>query len=402
MSSSSELAWLASDPLSELSKIKLDLIASGKDLCDLGMINPDLAPPRLLIDKLLEATVRGSAHRYAASRGIRKLREAVQTKYQRRFGVDVDAESEICITLGTKDAILHLLMSLGARGTAVLIGHPSYPAHVSAVRASGMIPKAFSLAGDEAQILNSIASGLEDASVSTIILNFPNNPTGQTVSADFYQRLGQIVERRPVTVINDFVYGELGFGGRQPVSMLTDSRLRNCGAEIYSMSKAYSVPGWRVGATVGAEKLVSTLSKLKGHIDYGLFLPLQVAAAAGLQASPEIIRTIVQAYEHRADVVVKGLRRLGFLVAVPSAGCAVWAQLPEELRAAGSYLFARDLLLNERIGLTPGEYFGEEFRDFIRVALVAPEDKLRVVLSGIERTIQSRLSKSQPARDVAA
>lgn len=391
------LSWLKDDPLAELHALKLARLSQGQELFDVSMINPDLPPPRYILDKLSEATIKPDNHRYAVSRGVRKLREGFASKYERRFGVKLSSEEEICVTMGTKDAILHAAMCVTKPGDSVLLPKPVYPAHLSAIRIAELKPSFFELSGDEDQMFWNVSSRLQTGRYRLLILNFPNNPTGLTVSRSFYERLVEVAQASDCFVINDFVYGEMGFKSDAPASLLSVANRRENIAETYSLSKAYSVPGWRVGALLGSSTLAQKLARLKGHIDYGIFLPVQLAAAAGLSGKDELAAGIARQYMNRAGLLVTGLKRLGWEVTMPAAGASVWARMPEFFREEGSRGFVRRLLTECGVMLMPGELFGEEYGGYARFALVQSETKLLKILACLESLAPVRQKQEQAA-----
>ncbi len=385
MDNTEHLSWIDHDPLRAINKIKLQRLESGEPLFDLSMINPDIEPPRYLIDRLVEATLKGVNHRYAVSRGIRKLREAFALKYRNRFQVSVDAETEVCVVMGTKDALIHSFAAHLKPGDRVLMGAPTYPLYLSSARLSNINCSFFSISADEQAMLAGIAAAIEDSSIRMILLNFPNNPTGICVGERFYQRLAEIVQGRDILVFNDFVYGEMQFDGGDSVSMLSIPEIRPSAVECYSMSKAYSIPGWRVGALVGSRAFVQKLSRLKSHLDYGLPLPLQHAAAAGLTTDQDLIGSALHRYEARARTLVTGLRRCGWDVYAPSGGVCIWAMLPEMYHREGSLAFAERLVSTTGVLVTPGVLYGKAYDSYVRFALVLSQEKIIEVVEHLER-----------------
>lgn len=355
---------------------KLSLVAEGRQVIDLSMINPDMPPPRRIIDKLIETSMRPQNHRYSVARGLKKLREAFATKYLGRWSISLSADEEICITSGSKEAVLLLLRWCIPEHSTVLIPSPYYPAHLSAAKLGGHRVEVFELGISDNETLAAIEEGLVKYQPAVLILNFPNNPTGSTVSKGFYEKLSLLAERHGTLVYNDFVYGELTFTGRA-TSMLEVPYFRTNGLESYSLSKAYGVPGWRVAAMCGATRWIKRLAELKSKTDYGLFIPLQVAAAAALEGEPP---KFSEEYALRARGFVKDLSALGFRVNAPQAGCAVWCK-PE--RFSVDYL-VRELLEKHGILISCGDSFGDNFADMVRIALVAPPATLSNVIEAIK------------------
>jgi len=378
-STDSSQEWLSTDLLAPLNELKLALLEEGRELLDLGMINPDLPPPRILMDKLLEASVKPANHRYAVSRGVRRLREAFALRYGARFGVALDPESEICVTMGTKDAISSTLRTFGHPGDTVLLGAPAYPAHVAAVRLAGMVPAFYPTAGNEAEVLAAVGEQVARSRPRILLLNYPANPTGRLASRRFIAGIGAIAREFDLLVVNDFVYGDLVHDRTAAASFLAEPGLSGRVLEVMSLSKAWSIPGWRIGALAGSSELVRPVSRFKSHHDYGVFLPLQLAAAAALSASPGEPGPLAGVYQARAGILCDGLARLGWEVVRPAAGASVWAKPPRGA-VGGSVQFARELLQTHGIMVMPGAVFGAQFDDCVRFALVAPEQTLRSVL----------------------
>lgn len=379
-----ELGWLQEDKLSELQNSKQSIISSGGELFDVSMINPDIAPQRVILDKLVEASLKPQNHRYSVSRGIRRLREAFAGKYKVRFGALLDPDSEICVTMGTKDAVLDSLISLARPGMSVLMGAPTYPAHLSAARLAGLNIRFFEISADEDQMLASISKQLAAAPICAILLNFPNNPTGVTVGREFYSRLGALLTTSQAFVLNDFVYGEMGFGV-QPSSLLAEEGLRTKAAEVYSLSKAYSVPGWRVAALCGSARLIRQVTRLKAHVDYGIFLPIQAASAYALSTKDDLVKPLTEQYNNRCNTLASGLARLGWSVSAPRAGACVWGRPPCEFASRGSLNLAKSLLLESGVLAMPGALFGEAYNEYLRFAAVIPEERIRQALGRMSR-----------------
>lgn len=392
------------DVLAEPRRLQRVLVDAGREIIDLSMINPDMAPPRYLLDKLSEAVGKPLNHRYAVSRGIRKLRAAFSVKYETTFGVTLDPEKEVCVCLGSKDALRHTLEAVLSPGDGVLLSYPTYPAHTSAVLLASGKPCFFSIGADETVMLTEIRNALNEHKPKCIVLNFPHNPTGRVISRGFLEAVAELAQSTGTILINDFVYGEMVLDRSRPAtSVLAAASNRKNVVEVYSLSKAYNVPGWRVGALVGCESLVRTVSRLKAHVDYGLFLPLQFAAAAALTAPDDLVVSTVREYERRGKILAAGLSRSGWKVLLPEAGCCVWAEPPQgvlEAAASGypqvtglsSVSLTVSLLQHHGILMSPGVVFGSSFDKFVRFALVVGEDRVREVTRRIglgERGLQN-------------
>ena len=389
--------WADNDAWDEFCQLRRRASEGGRRVLDVSMLNPDIPPPRLLLDKLVEASLAPAHHRYSVSRGVRKLREAFCSKYRQQFGVELEPDAEVCVTMGTKDALVHGLMVAQIPGRTVLVGKPAYPAHVSASLLAGAQVDYFEIGQTAEATLANIEAKLRHGKTGVLLLNFPNNPTGLTVDKGFYEQLGLVADRYDVLVVNDFVYGEMGYSSPQ-ASILSVPALRGGAVESYSWSKAYSVPGWRVGALLGQAEIVRRLARLKSHIDYGVFLPLQLAAGAALTGPESIPAEITARYRERANVLERLLKGLNWEVDPPSAGASVWARLPEKARhglraiqpdCPPALSFARLMLKRGTVVVLPGTIFGAEYADYVRFGLVLPCEQLREVVERIEELMSS-------------
>jgi alanine-synthesizing transaminase len=379
MELSRELDWADKDLLLQLKDIKLSRLVAGLEVLDLSMINPDLEPERFLLDKLLEASVKPGNQRYAVSRGIKKLRRAFSVKYGQVFQSDLDPQTQVCVTMGSKNAVASALLCLKSPDKKVLVGRPVYPVYIAALNNAQIQYETFELDHDQDRMLKDIALKLESGSFNVLLLNFPNNPTGIVVSREFYTELTHLACRHDLFVLNDFVYGEMLLDGSAGISLLSEKYFQSAGAEIYSLSKAYSVPGWRVGALLGSAPLVKRVGCYKANMDYGIFLPVQIAAAAALCASQDLVSPVRREYSERLSVLCSGLRKLGWDFREPAAGCSVWAEIPENCRT-DSLNFCKRLLEKEGVLLLPGSTFGERYSSFVRFAMVVSVERLHSVL----------------------
>lgn len=376
--------------LGTLLSAKRRLLKDGQPLIDLSMINPDLDPPRLALDKLTEATLNRKNHRYSVARGVRKFRESFAEKYKSAFGVELDPEEEIVSVAGTKDALLLALRHLCVSGDKVLVGAPTYPLYKYAAEYHRLITEEFLISPNEDEMLFSIEEKLSQGNFKVLILNFPNNPTGISVSKAFYERLAVIVKAHGTTVINDFVYGELSYSGIPFQSALSVDGLRSCCIETYSLSKTYSVPGWRTGALLGAASVIGGVSKIKSLIDYGTFLPIQYAASTLLIDGRSAARQISETYAARARLMGKVFSELGLGVNIPEGGASLWLKIPDEERNPGA--FFEDLLIGEGVSVLPGEVFGADFSRYFRCALVVNEEKIHDIGRALSRFLDKRSS----------
>lgn len=383
------------DYLRSLKNLQHQMLLDGKQVFDLSMVNPDLPPPRAVLDRLLESVTKPQNHRYAVSRGVRRLREAFAAKYSSRFGVSLNPDTEVCVCLGSKDATYHALKSLISVGDAVVVSSPSYPAHVSSVTLVGGTVAPWEYSVDPNEAAASLDRLIASSRARVVLLNFPSNPAGTVVSEEWWAAIADVCWRYGVAIINDFVYGEMCFSGDAGVSAL---KVRERGVrcvEVYSLSKAYNVPGWRVGALVGDSQIVQAVARWKSHSDYGLFLPLQYAASVALTAPQDLTRSTVMAYDRRLRVLAAGLRKLGWEVQDPQAGACLWARYPADIVPSGeeslssSVRVASALLKRTGVLVTPGVVFGDAWEGYVRFSAVVTEERMREVvaaLSGIRAT----------------
>ncbi|MBX7143236.1 MAG: pyridoxal phosphate-dependent aminotransferase [Oligoflexia bacterium] len=376
-------AWVDEEALADLHAARRRAELAGQRIVDLSMINPDISPARALLDRLVEASLKPRNHRYSVARGVRRLREAFAEKYRAKFGVEVDPETRICATLGAKDGLILALSACAEPGATVLMPEPLYSAHRAAARLCGLNVSTFRIGDSEGDTLAALNDRMDSERAKVVVLNFPNNPTGLCVGRNFWRSVGELAAQYDALVLNDFVYGELSFTGTSAVSMLSEPVLRERGLEIYSLSKAYSVPGWRIGAVLGSAEIVGRIARIKSHMDYGTFLPLQIAASYALDCQEDLVKSAREQYNHRAALVTRGLKSLGFTVRMPEAGCSVWAELPRQHKCCASE-FCSSLMQRKGVLMMPGQIFGSGFERHVRLAMVAPEPELREVVQAIE------------------
>jgi len=340
----------------------------------------------MIVDRLLEAINQNGSHRYSSSRGIRKLREAFAERYDRIFGVQLDAEHQVCVTLGSKDGVLHALSAIIAIAQStvpvVLVGTPTYPAYKFVADYLGVSLATFDITSNEDDMLAEIDRLAQSINAPALLLNFPNNPTGISVSRGFYEGLAEIIKARSLYVVNDFTYGEMVYDRNPAVSLLSDSGngVSEWVVESYSLSKAFNVPGWRVGGLLGSSKIVAEVSRLKSRVDFGVFLPTQIAAVSALQTEPAVVEENTEVYQRRSRFLRDELLKLGWSVPEVQAGCCLWASSPDGLSSHHS--LTEDLLL-AGVATLPGAAFGNTFESFVRFALVTPEAQLREVVNRV-------------------
>ncbi len=367
---------------------KLRLRQNGVDVIGLGMGNPDTPPADHIIDKLCDAAKNPRSHGYSASRGIKHLRTAICQWYEKRFGVCLDPENEAIVTIGSKEGISHLTLATLNKGDVVLLQNPTYPAYSYSIAiAEGKI---FNLPINEE---NNFIPDLDRLSASVcpnpkmIIVSYPHNPTTQVVTSEFFEKLVRFAKRRNVIVVHDIAYSELCFDGYRAPSFLETPGAKDVGIEFYSLSKTYSMAGWRVGFVVGNRELVGALARIKGYYDYGIFTPIQVASIAALEGGEEHIENVRGVYQRRRDVFVSGLNRIGWTTPLPKATMYVWARIPERFRKLGSMKFSSMLLRDGNVAVSPGIGFGKDGDEYVRFALVENEGRLRQAIRGIKKVL---------------
>jgi len=367
-------------------ELKMQARRAGEDIIDFGMGNPDNPPPQSIIDKLCEAAKNPRNHRYSASRGITKLRLAIANYYRRRFGVELDHESEVVTTIGVKEGFSHLMWATVNPGDVVMVPTPAYPIHIyGPIFANGDVLYMPFSTTDE--LLHDLQQAYRQyrPRPKVLILNFPHNPTTSCVDLEFFRQVVAFARDEGLVVVHDFAYADLVFDGYQAPSLLQVPGAKEVGVEFFSMSKSFNMPGWRVGFAVGNPTLVGALRKMKSYLDYGIFQPLQIASIVALnelQHEAEVIRDM---YQQRRDVLVQGLQRLGWPVQQPQGTMFVWAPIPEPYRAMGSLEFAKHVLKEAKVAVSPGSGFGAGGDQHVRFALIENAHRTRQALRGLRR-----------------
>jgi alanine-synthesizing transaminase len=368
--------------------LKASARRAGEDIIDLGMGNPDLATPSHIVDKLTEAAENPRNHRYSTSRGIPKLRKAIVDWYDRRYGVSLDADTEAMSTMGAKEAISHMAWTLVAPGDTCLVPEPTYPIHTFSVALAGADVRSVPLGPDQDFFEN-----MKDAYEGTwprprlIITSFPHNPTTTCVDLSFFEQLVAFAKEHEMLVIHDFAYADLTFDEYQAPSFLQVPGAKDVGVEIFSMSKSFSMAGWRIAFVVGNPQMVQALTRLKSYLDYGVFQPIQIAAIIALNECEEETKVFRDTYRARRDTLIDGLERAGWNVPSPKATMFVWAEIPEQHREAGSLEFAKFLLREGKVAVSPGVGFGRAGDRFVRFALVENEHRIRQATRGIRKAL---------------
>ncbi|MBI3940403.1 MAG: aminotransferase class I/II-fold pyridoxal phosphate-dependent enzyme [Acidobacteria bacterium] len=382
-----------------INDLKAAARARGEDIIDLGMGNPDIPTPKPIVNKLIEAARNPRNHRYSVSRGIPKLREAIANRYARKWGVSLDAEAEVVVTIGAKEGLSHLVLTLLAPGERTLLPEPTYPIHIfSTMMADGRLIRVPMTNQDD--LLDKLGASICSERPKLLILSFPHNPTGVCVSREFFQEVIRLARRYDVMVIHDFAYADIVFDGQAAPSILEIEGAREVAVEIFSMSKSYSMPGWRVGFCVGNADIIAALSRVKSYLDYGIFQPIQIAAIIALNECEEHVERIAGEYRKRRNVLVESFGRAGWPVAMPEATMFVWARIPERFRGMGSLEFSKLLLDRAKVAVAPGVGFGESGDGHVRLALVENEKRIRQAARGIKLLLQAAPGK--PEVDLAA
>jgi len=363
---------------------------AGQDIIDLGMGNPDQPPPQHVIDKLCEVASKPDAHGYSQSKGIPGLRRAQAGYYARRFGVELDPETEVVVTMGSKEGLSSLATAIIAPGDVVLAPNPSYPIHTFGFIIAGATIRSVPTTPDEEYWLSlDRAVNFTVPRPSVLVVSYPSNPTAETVDLAFYERLVAWARDNQVWVVSDLAYSELYFDGKPTPSIMQVAGAKDVAVEFTSMSKTYSMAGWRMGFAVGNTALIAALTRVKSYLDYGAFTPIQAAACAAINGPQDIVEANRQLYARRRDVMVEAFGRAGWDIPSPSASMFAWAPLPPALKAMGSLEFSKQLLTQAQVAVAPGVGYGENGEGYVRIALVENEQRLRQAARNIKRYLQS-------------
>lgn len=376
--------------IAEVNGMRAAARAAGKDIIDLGMGNPDLPPPAHVIEKLCEVAMKPDAHGYSASKGIPGIRKAQANYYATRFGVELDPETEVVMTMGSKEGLASLATAITAPGDVVLAPNPSYPIHTFGFIIAGATIRSVPTTPDERywQSLDR-AMAFTVPRPSILIVNYPSNPTAETVDLAFYERLVAWAKEHKVWVLSDLAYSELYYDGNPTRSILEVPGAKDVAVEFTSMSKTFSMAGWRVGFAVGNPRLIAALTRVKSYLDYGAFTPIQAAACAALNGPQDIVEANRTLYQKRRDVLVESFGRAGWEIPSPKASMFAWAPLPPALKQMGSLEFSKQLLTHAEVAVAPGVGYGEEGEGFVRIALVENEQRLRQAARNVRRYLAS-------------
>lgn len=372
--------------IAEVNAMRAQARAGGEDIIDLGMGNPDLPPPDHVIDKLCEVARKPDAHGYSQSKGIPGLRRAQANYYERRFGVELDPESEVVVTMGSKEGLASLATAITAPGDVVLAPNPSYPIHTFGFIIAGATIRAVPTTPDEAYF-ESLQRAMEFTipRPSVLVVNYPSNPTAETVDLAFYERLVAWARENKVWILSDLAYSELYYDGKPTPSILQVKGAKEVAIEFTSLSKTYSMAGWRMGFAVGNRKLIAAMTRVKSYLDYGAFTPIQAAACAALNGPQDIVEKNRLLYHKRRDVLVESFGRAGWEIPSPRASMFAWAPLPPALAHLGSLEFSKQLLTHAKVAVAPGVGYGENGEGFVRIAMVENEQRLRQAARNVRR-----------------
>jgi alanine-synthesizing transaminase len=371
-----------------IDSLKMEARRAGADVVDLGFGNPDLPSPDIAVDKLAEAVQNPRNHRYSASRGIPKLRAAICDLYLRKFGVELDPETEACTSIGAKEGFSHLMWVLLGPGDAALVPSPSYPIHIWGPILAGAEVRHVRLGPDQDFFANLLV-GWEESwpRPKVIVLSFPHNPTTACVDLDFMTRMVEFAREHDVLLVHDFAYADLGFDGFDPPSILQVPGAKEVAVELYTLTKSFSMAGWRVGFLLGNAEVVGALAKLKSYLDYGTFQPIQIAATVVMNELPDYPKQANEIYRSRRDTLVDGLARIGWEIDKPKGTMFVWAPIPEPYVEMGSLDFAKMLVQEAKVAVSPGMGFGPGGEGFVRFALVENEQRINQGIRGIRRAL---------------
>jgi len=364
--------------------LKAEARRRGEDIIDFGMGNPDQDTPKHIVDKLIEVVQREGTHRYSVSQGIPRLRKAICNWYKTKYDVDLDYNTEDVVTIGSKEGLAHLALATVEKGDTVLVPNPAYPIH----------PYGFVIAGadirhvrmtPEVDFFEELNKAIKESwpTPKMLVLNFPGNPTTQTVDLAFFEKVVAIAKEHNIWVIHDLAYADIVFDGYKAPSILQVPGAKDIAVEFYTLSKSYNMPGWRVGFMVGNPDLVNALKRMKSYLDYGTFTPIQVAAIAALEGPQQCVQEICDMYKARRDVLCQGLNSIGWNVEPPKATMFVWAPIPEAYRQLGSLEFSKKLLTEAKVAVSPGIGFGDYGDDYVRFGLIENEHRIRQAIRGI-------------------
>ena len=369
-------------------ELKMEARQKGDDIIDLGMGNPDLPTPEHIVKKMVEAVQKAKNHRYSASRGITKLRHAISDWYKVRFGVDIDPEEEAIVTIGAKEGIAHLVLATICPGDVVFAPNPTYPIHPYSVIIAGGDLRGIPI-GPDRDFFEDLLTATKQTwpRPKMLIISYPHNPTTNTVDREFFEKIVDFCTEHEMMVIHDFAYADLVFDGYKPPSFLQVRGAKEIGVEFYSLTKSFSMPGWRVGFCIGNSKMIAALRKIKSYLDYGIFQPIQISSIIALKGPYGCVGEMAQVYQQRRDTLINGLERIGWKIEKPKATMFVWAKIPDSLTKMGSLEFSKLLIREAKVAVSPGIGFGQYGEGYIRFALVENNHRINQAIRGIKNII---------------
>ncbi|MBA2920757.1 LL-diaminopimelate aminotransferase [Sphingomonas sp. MAH-20] len=387
--------------IAEVNAMRAAARAAGEDIIDLGMGNPDLPPPPHVIEKLCEVAKKPDAHGYSASKGIPGLRKAQAGYYARRFGVELDPEREVVVTLGSKEGLANLAQAITAPGDVVLAPNPSYPIHTFGFIIAGATIRSVPTTPNE-RYFESLERAVKFTvpKPSVLVMGYPSNPTAEVVDLAFYERVVAFAKEHGLWILSDLAYSEIYFDDCPTPSILQAPGAKDVAVEFTSMSKTYSMAGWRMGFAVGNPVLIAALTRVKSYLDYGAFTPIQAAACAAINGPQDIVESNRQLYKRRRDVLVESFGRAGWDIPPPRASMFAWAPLPSALAHLGSLEFSKQLLTHAGVAVAPGVGYGEEGEGFVRIAMVENEQRIRQAARNVKRYLAS-MGVNTPAQTTA-
>ena len=377
----------------QINSLKYEARSRGEDIIDFGMGNPDQATPEPIVNKLIETVRNPATHRYSQSAGLPKLRQAIKDWYSRKYDVELDQEKEIVTCMGSKEGIAHLSLATLSPYDTVLVQSPTYPIHSYGVVIAGAHLKSITLNEDLDIFLSDIEKSILSApkKPKMVIINFPSNPTTQSVTIDFFKRIVEIGKKYDIWIIHDLAYADIAFDGYKAPSILEVEGAKDIAVEFFTLSKSYNMPGWRVGFCCGNSQLVQALTKIKSYLDYGTFTPIQVAAIKAINDCDNEVASICSMYESRRNELCDGLNRIGWDVKKPLATMFVWAKIPDKYLNLGSLEFSKLLIEHAQVAVSPGAGFGEDGDEYVRFSLIENEHRTRQAIRGIKNFLSMEI-----------
>ncbi|MFV0423464.1 aminotransferase class I/II-fold pyridoxal phosphate-dependent enzyme [Oleidesulfovibrio sp.] len=373
---------------SVVGELKMQLRRQNVDIVDMGMGNPDMPTPQHIVDKLNEAAAKGVNHRYSVSKGIPNLRKAICDWYMRKFDVYLDPDKEAVVTMGAKEGLSHLALAMLSPGDVVFAPDPTYPIHTYAAIIAGADVRRIPI-GKGRDFFEDLLEATRQTwpQPKLLMLSYPHNPTTELATLEFFQKVVDFAKEHKMYVVHDMAYADLVFDGYEPPSFMQAEGAKDVGVEFYSMSKSYSMAGWRVGFCVGNREMVHALTRIKSYLDYGIFQPIQIAATVGLNGPEDCVKEIVDTYRQRRDVLCEGLNRVGWDITPPKATMFAWAEIPEQFRHMGSVEFSKLLLKEGGVAVSPGLGFGHFGDNHVRFALIENPHRIKQAIKGIKRVL---------------